>query len=123
MINYVRRTLQPVVLKSASSDAQFGDDEYIVTNKARSVVCMPILLKNSLKVFNLFSYFSFGIHHLITHINFIQGVMYLENNLCDELYNNNHVDLLKVLTSQMAISLENIRFLHDQMEKQSERMR
>ena len=63
MINYVRRTLQPVVLKSASNDAQFGDDEYIVANKARSVVCMPILLKNSLKVFNvirlpLFSFYS-----------------------------------------------------------------
>jgi histidine kinase len=49
--------------------------------------------------------------------------MYIENNLCDGLYNNNHVDLLKVLTSQMAISLENIRFLHDQMEKQSEQLR
>ena len=77
----------------------------------------------------LFSFFlllslypPFG-HHLITQYHFIQGVMYLENNLCDELYNNNHVDLLKVLTSQMAISLENIRFLHDQMEKQSEQIR
>ena len=47
--------------------------------------------------------------------------MYLENNLCDELYNNNHVDLLKVLTSQMAISLENIRFLHDQVVEQRDR--
>ena len=49
--------------------------------------------------------------------------MYLENNLCDELYDNNHVNLLRVLTSQMVISLENIRFLHDQMEKQSEQLR
>ena len=47
--------------------------------------------------------------------------MYLENNLCDGLYNNNHVDLLKVLTSQMAISLENIRFLHDQVVEQRDR--
>lgn len=48
--------------------------------------------------------------------------MYLENNLCDSLYNKSRVDLLKVLTSQMAISLENIRFLHVQMEKQTQQI-
>lgn len=49
--------------------------------------------------------------------------MYLENNLCEGLYCKSHVDLLKVLTSQMAISLENIDFLHFQIEKQSEKLR
>ena len=50
VINYVRRTLQPLVLTCASDDAQFGEDEYIVLKKAKSIVCMPILLKNTLKV-------------------------------------------------------------------------
>ena len=54
VINYVRRTLQPIVLQCASEDLQFGEDEYIVSKKAKSVVCMPILLKNTLKVFNLY---------------------------------------------------------------------
>ena len=51
VVNYVRRTLQPVVLQCASEDAQFGKDDYIVARKAKSIVCMPILLKNVLKVF------------------------------------------------------------------------
>ena len=59
IINYVRRTLQPVVLNCASDDAQFGTDEYIVAKKAKSVVCMPILLKNVLKVPTYLPIFSF----------------------------------------------------------------
>jgi hypothetical protein len=51
IVNYVRRTLLPIVLKCASEDVQFGADDYIVKQNAKSVVCMPILLKNTLKVF------------------------------------------------------------------------
>lgn len=48
--------------------------------------------------------------------------MYLENNLCNGLFHNSQVGLLQVLTSQMAISLENIHYLHDQMEKQTQQI-
>jgi hypothetical protein len=64
IINYVRRTFLPVVLKCASEDAQFGADEYIVEKNAKSIICMPILLKNiikvlviSLKIHKTFEYF------------------------------------------------------------------
>jgi hypothetical protein len=49
--------------------------------------------------------------------------MYLENNLCAGLYSESRVDLLMVLTSQMAISLESVRLLHDHVEKQTEKLR
>jgi hypothetical protein len=52
-------------------------------------LCMPIMVKNILK-----------------------GVLYLENNLFDGLFNKHRMDLLLVLTSQMAITLENTRFFN-----------
>lgn len=55
VVNYVCRTLAPVVLKCAHRDAQFGQDEYIATQQVKSVLCMPILLKNTLKVNNIAS--------------------------------------------------------------------
>jgi hypothetical protein len=49
--------------------------------------------------------------------------MYLENNMCAGLYSRSRVDVYMVLTSQMGNSLEGIRFLHDQVEKHTEKMR
>jgi hypothetical protein len=49
--------------------------------------------------------------------------MYMENNLCAGLYSTNRVDLMMVLTSQIAISLESVRLLHDQVEKQTAELR
>jgi hypothetical protein len=47
----------------------------------------------------------------------------MENNLCDGLYIDNRVDYLNVLTSQMAVSIENIKFMLSQNEKQAEQLR
>ena len=44
------RTRKSVVLDCAHEDAQFGSDKYIAEKKAKSVICMPIILNNVLKV-------------------------------------------------------------------------
>lgn len=54
LVNYVRRMLKPVVLRCAHNDPQFGLDDYIANQQVKSVLCMPILLKNTLKVYLLF---------------------------------------------------------------------
>jgi histidine kinase len=61
---------------------------------------MPILLKNKL-----------------------EWVIHLENNLCEGLFTKRRSELLGVLTSQMAITLENMRFFNAQMEVQFEKIR
>eukprot|EP00026_Physarum_polycephalum_P019429 Phypoly_transcript_21435.p1 GENE.Phypoly_transcript_21435~~Phypoly_transcript_21435.p1 ORF type:complete len:111 (+),score=26.43 Phypoly_transcript_21435:261-593(+) len=55
---------------------------------------MPIMVKNNLK-----------------------GVLYLENNLFEGLFTKHRMDFLLVLTSQMAITLENTRFFNAQVPK------
>lgn len=58
IVHYVCRMLQPVVLNCAHDNNQFWTDEYIAANRVKSVICMPILLKKSLKVCDLL-YFLF----------------------------------------------------------------
>lgn len=55
---------------------------------------MPIIVKNNLK-----------------------GVLYLENNLYEGLFNKHRMDLLLILTSQMAITIENTRFFNAQVKQ------
>lgn len=100
VVNYVCRTVQPLLLACAFKDSRFGADAYISNIQVKSVLCMPIVLKNALK-----------------------GVMYLENNLYEGLFTRHRMELLNVLTSQMAITIENARFFKVQMQEQIEKLR
>lgn len=51
--------------------------------------------------------------------NNLKGILYLENNLYVGLFTKHRMDLLLVLTSQMAISMENTRFFNAQVCLQS----
>jgi hypothetical protein len=50
IVRFVRRITQPVILPCTYNDAQFGSDPYIMENNVTSIMCIPILLKNILKV-------------------------------------------------------------------------
>ena len=91
-----------MVLDCAYEDAQFGSDKYISEKEVKSVICMPIILNNALKVslLALFSPLSLSNFSFTLILIFSQGIMYLENNLCEGMYTQNRVDLLTVLTSQ-----------------------
>jgi PAS domain S-box-containing protein len=55
---------------------------------------------------------------LITQGKFI-GILYLENNLTPNVFNAGRVNVLKVLASQAAISLENTRHYRDLAEREA----
>jgi PAS domain S-box-containing protein len=86
VVNYVARTQSHVVLANASHDRTFGTDRYIAAQRIRSLLCMPILSQNKL-----------------------YGLLYLENNLADDVFTAERLELLQVLVSQAAISMENAR--------------
>lgn len=98
IIDYVLRTRDPVILDDASSNADFEHDIHIKRAAPKSILCMPIL-----------------------HQNRLEGLLYLENNLTFGAFTRDRVDMLQMLSSQAAISLENarmykasIRFVPDQ---------
>ncbi len=84
VINYVERTHSDVVLSEATREGLFTQDSYIKRQQVRSALCIPILNQSKLV-----------------------GILYLENNLTSEAFSPSRLEVLKMLSSQVAISLEN----------------
>jgi PAS domain S-box-containing protein len=96
VLRYVVRTKESVLLHDASGDNPFSADEYIHRHQARSILCLPLLKQ----------------------IRLI-AVLYLENNLTPGVFTPARLAVLKVLASQAAISLENVRLYGDLQEREA----
>ncbi|MGL5063177.1 MAG: AAA family ATPase [Microcoleus sp.] len=86
VINYVDRTGEDVVLNDASSEPMFNSDPYIVQYQPKSLLCLPIVYQGKLN-----------------------AILYLENNLTACAFTPERLEVLKILSSQAAIALENAR--------------
>jgi len=98
IIHYVKRTQENVVLNYATQEGQFTRDPYIVKQRPKSVLCAP--LKNQGQ---------------------LTGILYLENNLTSGAFTQNRLEVLTVLSSQLAISIENALLYRTQEQKVEER--
>lgn len=98
IINYVLRTGDSVAFKDASEDSGSFLDEYIRKNNPKSLLSVPIIAQNK-----------------------IVGVLYFENNLVSGAFTVERIDILKIIASQAAIALENIRMYTNLEEKVKER--
>jgi PAS domain S-box-containing protein len=96
VLHYVARTKDSVLLHDASSEKQFFADEYIHRHHARSILCVPLLKETRLV-----------------------GVLYLENNLAPHVFTPDRIVVLKLLASEAAISLENIRLYDDLQDREA----
>ncbi len=93
VVQYVARTGEAVVLDDASNIGRFQQDPYVVGHKLLSILCLPIV-KQSRRL----------------------GILYLENNVVTGAFSPERLDVLEVLSTQAAISLENAR-LYDTLEQ------
>jgi predicted ATPase/GAF domain-containing protein/tRNA A-37 threonylcarbamoyl transferase component Bud32 len=91
IVNYVERTQKDVVINNALIEGLFTTDPYILQNKPKSILCIPIIKQSILL-----------------------GILYLENNLTANVFTADRLQVLKLLASQAAISLENAK-LYDEM--------
>lgn len=96
IVNYVVRLQKRVVLDDASKQGQFTHIPYIHQQKVKSLLCMPLLKTGK-----------------------IVGVLYLENNLSIGAFTSEHLEVLNVLSSQIAISVENA-LLYENLEDKVE---
>ena len=94
IINYAYRTQEKLILTNASSSGLFTNDEYIHSHKIKSVLCLPI---NS-------------------HGKLI-GILYLENNLAENVFTTDRLEILKLISAQAAISIDNALLSHQQQEQ------
>ncbi|MBC7474222.1 MAG: AAA family ATPase [Candidatus Sericytochromatia bacterium] len=91
IVNYVERTKKDVVVNDATNEGIFISDPYILKNKPKSIICMPIMKQSNLI-----------------------GILYLENNLINNAFTLDRIEILRLLASQSAVSLENAK-LYDEM--------
>ncbi|MEM9276572.1 MAG: AAA-like domain-containing protein, partial [Cyanobacteria bacterium P01_F01_bin.143] len=95
IINYVARTQENIVLNNAVTEGQFTLDPYIIATQPKSVLCTPLINQGKLS-----------------------AIVYLENNLTTGAFTSERIEVLKILSSQAAISIENAR-LYEQLEDYS----
>jgi predicted ATPase/signal transduction histidine kinase len=86
LIQYVDLTKEALVLDNAFEEGRFVNDPYIRRKQAKSILCAPIMLQGKLA-----------------------GMLYLENNLIEGAFTADRLELLKILSGQAAISIENAR--------------
>ncbi|WP_437622181.1 AAA family ATPase [Sorangium sp. So ce1151] len=94
VVSYVQRTLKSVLLDDAAEEARFSEDPYIRENRTRSLLCSPIIRQGRLV-----------------------GVFYLENNLSAGAFTSDRFELLSLLSTQVAISIENAK-LYEGLERE-----
>ena len=87
IIKYVTRTNTELLLNNAPEEGNFRYDPYVLNKKPKSILCLPLIQKGSLT-----------------------GVLYLENNAIKGAFTPKRMRLLTLLSSQMAISIENAQF-------------
>jgi class 3 adenylate cyclase len=90
IINFVVHTRESVVLNDATHDGPFAQDPYIVAHQPKSVLCAPLLNQGRLA-----------------------GILYLENNLTRGAFTEERLEVLRLLSAQAAISLNNARLYAD----------
>jgi PAS domain S-box-containing protein len=99
IINYVVRTRENVVLNDATREGLFTADPYIIANQSKSILCAPLINQGKLT-----------------------GILYLENNLVTGAFTPDRLEVLKLLSAQIAISIENAE-LYTNLEQSEKKYR
>ena len=84
LINYIKRSQEILVINNVNAEPSTAKDEYIVNRQPKSILCLPMLNQGKLV-----------------------GILYLENILMTDVFSSKRIEILKVITTQAAISLEN----------------
>ncbi|HNG89712.1 MAG TPA: adenylate/guanylate cyclase domain-containing protein, partial [Saprospiraceae bacterium] len=90
VVNYVLHSGQNVVIDNAMSEGRFVNDPYVRGQRVRSLLCMNLLHKGQ----NV-------------------GALYLENNLVPGAFTAGRMEVLQILGTQAAISIENAKYYAD----------
>ncbi|WP_445632683.1 histidine kinase [Nostoc sp. DSM 114161] len=93
LINYVTRTQESIVLDNAAAEGNFQSEPWIVRRQSKSILCTPLLNQGKLT-----------------------GIVLLENNLTTKAFTPERIEVLHLLFTQAAISIDNARLLKQQAE-------
>lgn len=86
IVNRVIEESQPILTTNAQEDPRFGGQESIVAYNLRSILCVPLMVKDELT-----------------------GVIYADNRIRTGLFTEREKDLLMAFGHQAAVAIENAR--------------
>ena len=86
ILNTVIRTRRNIIVGDAQQTNEFSTDPYFLHRRPRSLLCLALIKQAQLI-----------------------GLLYLENNLAPDVFTEQRISVLELLTSQAAISLETAR--------------
>jgi len=89
LISHVLHTDEPIVLTNAAQDQLFQNDPYVKKFQPVSVICVPINRER------------------------FDGVIYLENNLLSGVFTKERIEIIKLLTAQASVAIENARLYEE----------
>lgn len=98
VIHKVKRSQKIIMVNDVAGNTEFAGDPYLLEGQPLSFLCTPILNQGNLI-----------------------GILYLENRLAVEVFTTDRIDLLNLLCSQAAISLENAR-LYEQSQQYAQQL-
>ncbi|MEM7181895.1 MAG: LytTR family transcriptional regulator DNA-binding domain-containing protein [Spirochaetota bacterium] len=90
IIRYVQRKKVECLVENAQIDSTFSSDIYVRKYKPLSILCFPLLKEEE-----------------------VIGIIYLENHFLQGAFSNNSLKLLRILCSQIVITLENKRLMEN----------
>ncbi|HEV2983848.1 MAG TPA: ATP-binding protein [Vicinamibacterales bacterium] len=96
VVRYAARAHESVNLEDASTTGGFVNDAYVRRERARSVLCLPLL-----------------------HQGQLMALLYLENNLAAGVFTPARMAVLNVLASQAAMSLEKTRLYRELQQREA----
>ena len=98
IVRYVERSKESVVLSDATTEGAFIADPYIVRIQPKSILCTPFVNQGRLI-----------------------GIIYLENDSTAGAFTSDRLEVVNLLSSQAAISIENAS-LYKNLEKANEQL-
>jgi PAS domain S-box-containing protein len=94
LIQHVQGTMQPQVIIDAMTDPSLATDRYVIERQPKSLLCKPIV-----------------------HQGKLVAILHLENHAMTGAFTRDRLELLNILCSQAAISLENARLYQQAQQK------
>jgi predicted ATPase/class 3 adenylate cyclase len=98
IVQYVNRTRESVVVNDAQNDERYSQDAYIKTQIPQSIMCVPVINQGK-----------------------FVGILYLENNLATGAFTQTRIELLSLLSGQIAVSIDNALLYENLEQKVQER--
>lgn len=94
IVSTVAETGEPIATMNAQSDPRFAAQESIISYNLRSILCVPLIIKEK-----------------------VIGVIYADNRVAAGIFGDTDRDLLAVFANQAAVAIENAR-LFSQIQSQ-----